>query len=446
MFVIVKQLLVKNLSSEKMSLNSVCIVASQKVGISIGGVENFVIQLSHWLGKKSIRTVVISNSPKKKANVKHLEKESPLFFSPSVGPANLLFDYFPPVFGSLFFSFLSFLMIIKLQKSFCFSIIHAQDTSYAALAAVLASKLLCLPVVLHSHGIELKSAMSLLHSKGLSNSLIAPIYLAFCLLLERILIKKCDHLILVSQEAKDYLLQHRVSIKKYSVIKVGVDLKKYQSTVNEINHQNLSGHEKTCVIFGFIGRLSLVKNLIHLIRAFAMARGSFLGKAKLLIIGDGPMRVNLEKETKRLGIVSDVTFLGERLDINRLLSEIDVFILPSFVEGSPTSLLEAMAAGKAIIASDIPSIGEIVRNGKEAILVNPYDIEELKQAILLLHNNPHLRETLSCSAMEKVKFYDFGIVFGKILRIYKELNHTQVHCYENSIVVTASYSMKLLKI
>jgi len=82
-----------------------------------------------------------------------------------------------------------------------------------------------------------------------------------------------------------------------------------------------------------------------------------------------------------------------------------------------------MAAGKAIIASDISSIREIVKHDEEAVLVNCHNVEELKRAILLLYNNPDLRVKLACKAREKVKLFDTERVYSQILGVYKELIH-----------------------
>lgn len=398
---------------------NVCIIASQAIGESMGGVENFVTHLSSWLNSESIRTMVICSSRKRIA--KNVTVESFSQFSPLRRMwCDLKTNYFPPLVSSFAFSLFSFLMIIRFHKKYGFSILHAQDTCYAGLAAVTASKLLGVPVILHSHGIELKSAMLMLRSKRLNATLFSSIYLTSYFLLERTLIKRCNSMIVVSQEAKDYLSGLGIPTENCSVVKVGVDSGRFGRSLDiGHNHRIIGDAKKQGITFGFVGRLVIVKNLDRLFRAFAIAKNDYSLKMRLMIIGDGPLRQNLEEEAKKLGISSDVTFLGERLDVHSLLNEIDVFVLPSLVEGSPTSLLEAMVAGKAVIASDIPSIREIITNGKEGILVNPYDIESLKQAILISLENPNLLLTMGYNAKIKAKSYDFDRTYGKILELYK---------------------------
>ena len=118
-----------------------------------------------------------------------------------------------------------------------------------------------------------------------------------------------------------------------------------------------------------------------------------------------------------------VVFTGFRQDVNRLLSALDVFVLPSYTEGCPTALLEAMASGKAIIASNIPSVKDIVRDGKEAILVNPYDAEELKQAILRLYTSSSLRTELGHRAEKRAEAYSIYEICRRILKLYEDLIH-----------------------
>lgn len=179
---------------------------------------------------------------------------------------------------------------------------------------------------------------------------------------------------------------------------------------------------KEFVSIGYIGGLKPGKNVEALIESFSRFLNNYPeANAKLVIIGDGPMKCILKDSVKKHNISADVFFFGFIPDAYRFLEAIDIFVLPSLSEGSPFSLIEAMAAGKAIIASDISGIREIVRNGEEAILIDPYSVEELKQAISLLYNNPNLRAKLGQSAKEKAKLYDVDRVYGRILKLYEEL-------------------------
>ena len=117
--------------------------------------------------------------------------------------------------------------------------------------------------------------------------------------------------------------------------------------------------------------------------------------------------------------LSSVIIPGFRRDVKRILASIDVFVLPSLSEGCPFSLLEAMAAEKAIIASDIPGIREIVQDGIEALLFEPNNVYLLLQALLRLYYDQELRQRLGNNAKRKALLYDSDVVLRKIIKIYE---------------------------
>ena len=176
------------------------------------------------------------------------------------------------------------------------------------------------------------------------------------------------------------------------------------------------------VTIGYIGGLKPEKNLETLVKAFReFIKSCTEAKVRLIIIGDGPTRPILEEYVKENGIDGCTFFLGHVPDAYKFLNALDIFVLPSLSEGSPLSLVEAMVAGKAIIASDIPAIREIVEDGKEALLFNPHDPQQLKDLILTLYNNLELRKRLGENARRKARQYDVNVVFRKITQIYRDV-------------------------
>jgi glycosyltransferase involved in cell wall biosynthesis len=111
-------------------------------------------------------------------------------------------------------------------------------------------------------------------------------------------------------------------------------------------------------------------------------------KITLLIVGDGPLRADLELFAKSLNLNGHAIFLGFRTDVWRLLQASDLFVLPTLGEGFGLAVLEAMAAGKPVIASAVTSIPEIVVDGLTGILVPPKDIQALVEALCLLVDEP----------------------------------------------------------
>jgi glycosyltransferase involved in cell wall biosynthesis len=134
-----------------------------------------------------------------------------------------------------------------------------------------------------------------------------------------------------------------------------------------------------------VGRLRAPKDFITLVRAVAALAP---GAARLRVAGDGPDRAALEAEVARLGIGDAVELLGTRPDVDELLADSDVFVLSSDSEGFPMSVVEAMAAGVAVVASAVGGVPEAVTDGETGLLVPPRDITALARAISGLADDP----------------------------------------------------------
>jgi 2-polyprenyl-3-methyl-5-hydroxy-6-metoxy-1,4-benzoquinol methylase len=230
-----------------------------------------------------------------------------------------------------------------------------------------------------------------------------------------------SNLVLATDVGTKNLLSFLSNKTKYACIPTPIETKAY--TMKKSTNVEAGRLENEHVTLGFIGRLAPQKNLGTLLKAFATAETTLQRRLKLVIVGDGPEKSFLMHEAERLGLSGEIVFAGT-VTSNRkaeLLNGFDIFVLPSLYEGSPIALLEAMASGKAIISSDIPSVRAIARHNEEAILVNPYDVDELKQAILLLCNDPNLRMRLGRKARERAKLYDANVIFKQLLKTYEEL-------------------------
>ncbi len=151
----------------------------------------------------------------------------------------------------------------------------------------------------------------------------------------------------------------------------------------------------------FVGRLAAVKGLPVLIEAMQSAKTKGL---HLTIVGDGPDRATLEAVVEASGLSSQVTFLGYRSqsDVADLLGESDVLVLPSFAEGVPVVLMEAMAAGLPVIATRIAGIPELVEGGVSGLLVSPGDASALAAAIDKIADDPELAKTMGQAGQKAV--------------------------------------------
>lgn len=165
----------------------------------------------------------------------------------------------------------------------------------------------------------------------------------------------------------------------------GVDCNLFCPGNDEVLKSELGIAPET-IVMGIVARLDPIKNHAGLIKAFNRVHKKNPHTC-LLIIGEGPERPKLEKISS-----SRVLFLGNRSDVCNLLKCIDIFILSSFNEGISNTILEAMASGLPVIASDVGGNPELVKDGENGFLVPPHDYEQMADRIVKYIAEPHLVE------------------------------------------------------
>lgn len=146
-------------------------------------------------------------------------------------------------------------------------------------------------------------------------------------------------------------------------------------------------------LVGVVARLQPEKGIANFLKAAARVSSS-CPEARFLVVGDGPLREALLRLADRLGLRERVRFLGHRADARALIGLLDVLAVPSLTEGTPLTVLEAMAAGVPIVASAVGGVPDQVRHGKEGLLVPPEDPVALGDALLGLLQDPGLARRL----------------------------------------------------
>lgn len=152
-----------------------------------------------------------------------------------------------------------------------------------------------------------------------------------------------------------------------------------------------------------VGRLSPEKGFAVLLDTIAKLKDANVS-ARLQIIGEGPERTRLANRIAELGLSGDVDLVGERApdEVHRALDQSDIFVMPSFSEGLPISLMEAMAVGLPVVSTWVAGIPELARNGETAMTVPPANASELASAIGLLVGDAGLRHRIARAAREAV--------------------------------------------
>jgi sugar transferase (PEP-CTERM/EpsH1 system associated) len=201
-------------------------------------------------------------------------------------------------------------------------------------------------------------------------------------LTHRFLSGRVDQVVAVSESVRRHLVEREgVPAARVMVIRNGIsgDAFKGPNRRHEVRAELRLREDQPVV--GVVGRLDPVKNHALLMRAMKRILDR-LPAVRLLVIGDGPLRVELEALATSLRIKDHVAFLGNRADVPELLSAIDLFVLPSVSEGLSLTLIECCAAGKPAVATDVGGNREVVMQGETGLLVPSEDEKALAVAVL----------------------------------------------------------------
>jgi glycosyltransferase involved in cell wall biosynthesis len=230
-----------------------------------------------------------------------------------------------------------------------------------------------------------------------------------------------DRIVAVSAAVCRQLVQsERVAPDRIVIIENGVDTARYAVTRSEGARAQL-GFGPGTILVGGVGRLSPEKGFGHLVDSLALARGRGIPMS-LALAGDGPERGNLERQAQALGLDGHARFLGVRHDLRPLYAAIDVFALPSLEEGSPNALLEAMGSGRAVVASRVGGVPEIIEEGRSGLLVEAGSTASFADALTRLATDPALRQQLGREAARRVRDrFDISQAVKKHAALYLEL-------------------------
>ncbi len=229
---------------------------------------------------------------------------------------------------------------------------------------------------------------------------------AFKNAISKLVLNHADAVIALTEDMK--LAMQKICNREIIIVSNGVDLNKFEGLSEKKALRNYLGYGQDEKIILFVGRLSPVKGVRYLIEAMSCIVDKKYD-ISLKLVGDGNDRRHLENIVKELNLVKFVTFVGkvQNEEVPLYMASSDIFVLPSLSEGFPLVIMEAMAAGLPIVATNIRGISEIVLNEENGFIVDPEKPQQIADKLQLLLDNADLSIKISSNNKEKVKGYSW---------------------------------------
>jgi glycosyltransferase involved in cell wall biosynthesis len=268
------------------------------------------------------------------------------------------------------------------------------------------------PIVVHTfHGHVLRGYFDPVRTQGFR-------------LLERWLATTTTKLIAVSPQVRDDLVALGVApAEKFVVIRLGIELERRVETDDgaRAETRRLLGVPDDAFVVGWIGRMTGVKNTDAVLEAFRRLQDDGVD-AYLCMVGDGPDRDKVERRAHELGVVRRCLFLGYQEDVAPFYAAFDTMILPSVNEGTPVSAMEALAAGRPVVATRVGGIPDVVEDGEDGYLADPGHTVQLAEQLARLARDPELRARMGAHGRARVvDRYAVARLLDDVDRLYLSL-------------------------
>lgn len=239
---------------------------------------------------------------------------------------------------------------------------------------------------------------------------------------EKYLSKFTDALITINNEDYECAENGGFKAKKiYKIHGVGVDINKFSPLDNNIKQslRNSFGFSDDDFLIIYPADFCYRKNQVMLLKAFAELQKKY-PQAKLLLCGQDTASDEIKDLAKSLGVNGGVSFLGYRRDINNLVGMSDVSVSSSRQEGLPVNIIEAMAMGNAVIATNVRGNNDLVTDGENGFLVDSDDSNQMAKKLSEFIENKNLKEKFGKNSLKNVEKYSVENVNKELLAIYKE--------------------------
>jgi len=212
-----------------------------------------------------------------------------------------------------------------------------------------------------------------------------------------------DQIVTVSETLRKLMIESLgVDEKKIITILNGVDIDMFKNKIDKNKEREKFSLTMDVPVIGTIGRLVPVKDYKTLLYSLVEIKRQ-IQDIKLLLIGNGPLKNELEELVKKLGLSENVLMLGERSDIPQLLKIMDVFVLPSLFEAMSRTILEALISEIPVVVTNVGGNSEVITHGSNGLLVPPQNPNELAQAIMSLLKDKNKAKTFAAVGRKLVE-------------------------------------------
>lgn len=323
-------------------LASVPLVAHVVYSFRVGGLENGIVNLINHMPRERFRHVIIALTSGDRGFLQRIEQ-------PGV---ELIELHKPPGHG-----FALYPRLFRLFRHLRPAIVHTRNL--AALEMVVPAWAAGVPVRIHGeHGWDTSDPAG----QSLRHRLVRRLYAPWV-----------SHYVALSAHLASYLTESvGIAPGRVSRICNGVDIRRFAPGADQSEPEGLPFGRGGHWLVGSVGRLQAIKDQLNLVRAFAhwLERDEAARqRARLILVGDGPLRPEVERAVAEARLDDKVWLAGERADIPQLMGILDCFVLPSRAEGISNTLLEAMASGLPVVATDVGGNRELVVEGATGVLV-----------------------------------------------------------------------------
>lgn len=354
--------------------------------LNVGGPSIHTILLSHSLNRRGYRDVLVCGRvSESEGDMMYLAREK------NVDPIIISELGRDIHFGNDLKSFFKLLKLMRREKP---DIVHTHTAKAGALGR-LAALIAGVPIRVHTfHG-------------HIFNGYFNPRKAKSFLLIEKILAVFTDKIITVSETLRRDIVDNLkiAGEEKSAVIPLGLDLERLLCCEKlKGSLKRKLGLSDDTILVGIVGRLVPIKNHnMFLDVASTVLQEKREAGLKFLVVGDGECRQGLEDYAKKLGIEKDVIFTGWREDLAEVYADLDVVALTSLNEGTPVSLIEGMAAAKAVISTDVGGVKDLIVDDVNGLLARSDDVSDYSGKLLTILKDRNARIRLGLQGRESAK-------------------------------------------